>query len=58
MHFTLSLSWFLVLAAFIIMCWCAYKTPAGVGRMTLVAWACFFLSILTTGFVSMSSTGH
>lgn len=58
MNFNFSLSWFFVLGAFLIMCWCAYRTPPGVGRMSFIAWALFFLSILTTGFISMHTNGH
>jgi hypothetical protein len=52
-----NISWFFVLIAFGIMCWCAYKTPPGVGRMTLVSWAFFFLSILVQGIITMHASG-
>jgi hypothetical protein len=57
MHFNLSLSWFLVLAAFVLECWVAWHTRE-LERLKAIALAAFFLSILVTGFITMSTTGH
>lgn len=56
MHF--SLSWFLVLFSFLIMCYLAYKAgPGWPSRLAYIAWALFFLSLLVTGFISMQPNG-
>jgi hypothetical protein len=57
MHFNLSLSWFLVLIAFLVMAWVAWHSIA-LERLKAVAFALFFLSILVAGFITMSTTGH
>ena len=57
MHFNLSLSWFFVLIAFLLMVWVAWHRLA-LERLMAAAFAFFFLSILVAGFITMSTTGH
>lgn len=55
----LSISWFFVLAAFIIMVWLAWKSPPTppYNRWTYISWALFFASILVQGFITMHASG-
>ena len=57
MGFNFSLSWFLVLFAFLIMCYLAYKAgPPFPSRLLYIAWALFFLSLLVSGFITMHAS--
>jgi hypothetical protein len=62
MGFNLSISWFFVLAAFLIMCWLAYRAgpmtpPSPYPRWYYIGMALFFLSILVTGVINMHTAG-
>jgi hypothetical protein len=62
MGFNLSVSWFIVLIAFLVECYLVYKSPStapgpNYPRLQYIAWALFFLSILVTGVINMHTSG-